>query len=241
MATVRLDFVPPSQAGMVALRIEESSAQDGSFAEIERATAIGAYPNYISDYTTNLAVRENDWFRIRWEDENGAFSPYSGAIQGGTKTLVQEIVDRTLLRNPSLNEIIVTQEAQAAIASYYNTNDPNSILVTDATQVEMRGLTNMTLARSLVATTLATGGSVSGFTAGLVSIKSGATSTDPTKAIEALIKAANDDLGGNYSIILLMSEWPDGNPLCGCAPAELVGVDLTRTVIDYEAEVVISP
>src|SRR4029077_17173717 len=236
MATVRLDFVPPTQAGMVALRIEESPAQDGVFTEIERAIAIGVYPNYISNYTTPEAQDETDWFRIRWEGEDGIFSPYSGSIQGGTKTLVQEIVDRCLLRNPALNEVIVTQEAQAVVSDVMHTQDPNSVLVEEATYVQLRGMTNLTLARSLVATYLAAGGTVSKFTAGLVSLQTGATTADPTKAIEALIASANGDLNLNYSVILLMA-----NIDSGCRPAQLHGVDLTRTSIDYEAESVISP
>lgn len=242
MATVRLDFVPPTQVGMIALRIEEAPTQDGTYTEVERATEVGSYPNYISNYTTNAAVNEIDWFRIRWEGEDGIFSPYSGSLQGGTKTLVQEIVDRTLLRNPSLNEIIVTQEAQAAIADYYHTDDPNSIMATDASPVEIRGLTNMTLARSLIATTLASGGTVARFTAGLVSLQSGTTGADPTKAIEALVKSANDDLGGGYSVVLLMSEFGTNGEGRYCnSLGGLHGVDLTRTVIDYENEVVVSP
>jgi hypothetical protein len=221
---------------MVALRIEESPAQDGVFTEIERAIAIGVYPNYISSYTTPEAQDETDWFRIRWEGEDGIFSPYSGSIQGGTKTLVQEIVDRCLLRNPALNEVIVTQEAQAVVSDVMHTQDPNSVLVEEATYVQLRGMTNLTLARSLVATYLAAGGTVSKFTAGLVSLQTGATTADPTKAIEALIASANDDLNLNYSVILLMA-----NIDSGCRPAQLHGVDLTRTSIDYEAEAVISP
>jgi hypothetical protein len=149
---------------------------------------------------------------------------------------VQEIVDRCLLRNPALNEVIVTQEAQAVVSDVMHTQDPNSVLVEEATYVQLRGMTNLTLARSLVATYLAAGGTVSKFTAGLVSLQTGATTADPTKAIEALIASANGDLNLNYSVILLMA-----NIDSGCRPAQLHGVDLTRTSIDYEAEAVISP
>jgi hypothetical protein len=116
MASVRLDFTPPTAPGITALHIEEASAKEGVFAEIEEVTAVGTYPNYISYYTTDNAVAANGWFRIRWEDADGIFTAYSSPLQGGTKTLVQEIVDRVMLRMPNANEIIVTQEAQAAVS-----------------------------------------------------------------------------------------------------------------------------
>jgi len=231
VASVRLDFIPPSLEGVTRLHIEEAPGQDGPFAQIELVTPVGTYPNYISYYTTQLATDVNYWFRIAWETADGVWTPYSQALQGGTRTLVQEIVDRVMLRNPSLNEIIVTQEAQAVIAGVYNTDDPNSISVEDSNPVEIRGMTNMTLARSLIATSLASGGTASGFTAGLVSIKSGSTSADPTKAIEALIKAAQEDLGGGTSLVLLMSEIdPTGRSYCYGSRAQLHGVDLTRAI-----------
>jgi hypothetical protein len=233
--SVRLDFIPPSLEGVTKLHIEEAPAQDGPFAEIELVTAVGTYPNYISYYTTQLATDVNYWFRIAWETADGVWTPYSQSLQGGTRTLVQEIVDRTILRNPSLNEIIVTQESQAVIADYYHTSDPNSIQVEQSTPVEIRGLTNMTLARSLVSTYLASGGTVSKFTAGLVSLQAGATTADPTKAIEALIAAANEDLNLRYSVILLIADVSEN-----CRSTR-TAVDLTRTTIDYEAQAAISP
>ena len=233
--SVRLDFTPPSLTDVTKLHIEESQQKTGPFGEIDVTTAVGTYPNYISFYTTQNATDFNYWFRIRWETTTGVFTPFSEALQGGTKTLVQEIVDRVMLRNPSLNEIIVTQEAQAVIADYFHTDDPNSLASDAATPVEIRGLTNMTLARSLVATYLAAGGTVSKFTAGLVSLQTGATTADPTKAIEALIKAASEDLNLNYSVILLLADVNSSM----CRPNR-VAVDLTRTTIDYEAEAVIS-
>ena len=140
-----------------------------------------------------------------------------------------------ILRNPSLNEIIVTQEAQAVVSQVFSTQDPNSMQVEDATYVQLRGMVNMTLARSLIATFLASGGSVAKYTAGLVSLQSGTTGTDPTKAIEALLASANNDLNLNYSVILLMSEID-----CG-VKQERIAIDLTRTTIDYESETLISP
>jgi hypothetical protein len=225
MASVRLDFTPPTLQDIQSLRVEEAPDKTGPFQEIDFTTVVGTYPNYISYYTTQDASSENYWFRIRWQTTQGVYTPYSEALQGGTKTLVQEIVDRTMLRNRSLNEVIVTQEAQAVIASYFNTDDPNSIPADGATQVEIRGMTNMTLARSLIATSLASGGTASGFTAGLVSIKSGTTGADPTKAIEALIKAAQEDLGGGTSLVLLMAEIESGR-----AYPQLHGQDLTRAI-----------
>jgi hypothetical protein len=229
MASVRLDFTPPTIPDITKLHIEEAPAMEGPFTQIEVTTEVGTYPGYISYYTTQTATSTNDWFRIRWETSAGVMTAYSGALQGGTKTLVQEIVDRVLLRNPSLNENVVTQEAQAVVSQVFPQEDPNTLLASDATYVQIRGMTNMTLARSLIATSLASGGTASGFTAGLVSIKSGSTAADPTKAIDALIKAANDDLGLNYSVVLLMAE------VEGVQQAQLHGIDLSRTIamVDY--------
>lgn len=234
--SVRLDFTPPSIEGVTTLHIEEAPDKAGTFDEIEAVTAVGEYPNYISEYTTELANALDDWFRIRWETDDGVFTDYSESWQGGTTLLVQEIVDRVLLRNSALNETIVTQEAQAVVSEIMMTQDPMSVLVGDATYVQLRGMTNLTLARSLIATYLASGGTVSKFTAGLVSLQAGTTTADPTKAIDALIKSAGDDLNLNYSVILLLKDVNTGM----CSPSR-VAVDLTRTTIDYEAEAAISP
>jgi hypothetical protein len=229
--SVRLDFMPPTLPDIAALHIEEAPEAQGIFQEIDRVTDIGSFPSYISYYTTFNATNLNYWFRIRWETTQGVFTPYSQVLQGGTRTLVQEIVDRVMLRNPSLNEIIVTQEAQAVISGFYGVPDPNLIQMSEATYIEIRGITNMTLARSLISTYLASGGTVSKYTAGLVSLQSGATTADPTKAIEALITAANDDLGLRYSVVLLMKEC-DGLGSGYCAPqGQLQGIDLSRTLM----------
>jgi len=234
---VRLDFVPPSTENITKLHVEEATALDQSFAEIDMTTEVGTFPNYISYYVTQAASATDNWFRIRWETSDGIFTPFSEPLQGGTKTLVQEIVDRVLLRNPTLNEIIVTQEAQAVVSETFSTEDPNSILVGEATPVQIRGMTNMTLARSLIATTLASGGTVAKFTAGLVSLQSGSTSQDPTKSIEALLKSAGEDLGqSSVGYVMLLADLTDR--YCGISQ-NLHGVDLTRTTLtiyDYESE-----
>ena len=54
--SVRLDFTPPSQPNMATLFVEEAPAKEGPFAAIDQTTAVGTYPNYISSYTTQLAV-----------------------------------------------------------------------------------------------------------------------------------------------------------------------------------------
>src|SRR5262245_35971053 len=104
MASVRLDFTPPGIPDVIELHVEEAPDSGGPFVQIDTADS-GTYPNYISSYTTQLATSTTYWFRIRWETLQGVFTPYSAPLQGGTKTLVQEIVDRVMLRNPSLNEI----------------------------------------------------------------------------------------------------------------------------------------
>jgi hypothetical protein len=232
--SVTLEFIPPDEPDLKALHVYESPTQTGTFTEIDSTLEIAAYPNWISRYTTALATSITDWFAIAWENTAGVTGQLSAPLQGGSTTLVSEIINRVMIRNPSLNQIIVGQEAQAVVSEYMHVDDPNFVAVSDASYVEIRGMTNMTLARSLIATVFATGAtSTAGFTAGLVSIKSSTgASADPTKAIEALVKSANADLGTSESIVLLMA---DVSASLGCRPTALTGVDLSRSVamIDY--------
>lgn len=240
METVRLDFVPPSAPDIVALRIEEATAKEGVFAEIESTTAVGTYPNYISYYTTNAATSVSNWFRIRWEAADGILSAYSEPLQGGTKTLVQEIVDRVLLRMPTANEIIVTQEAQATISIVFATDDPNSILVEEATPVQIRGITNLVMARTMAGSYYVSVGTTDKFTAGLVSLQSGSSGSaggSMADAIKELLKLANEDLGIGASYVLLMQGACD--TYCGVSLQPVHGIDLTRTTLtlyDYEEQ-----
>ena len=217
MATVRIDFVQPSDPDLIALRIHESSEKEGVYAEIERVTPIGTYPNYISYYTTDQATSAVGWFRIQWEDSKGALSELSAPWQGGTDSVVGAVVRRVLLRDPSIDEAIATQEAEAVICCYYGVDDPYSITEMPNPAV-LHGLTLLTMASCYV-TDLLVGGSsgatsVSDYTAGLVSQKSGTgTASGGTvmslDGIQGIIDFANKCLGRQFSLVLQMAPFED--------------------------------
>lgn len=232
MATVPLDFIPPTTPGLVALHIYEAPLATGPFTEIERATAIGTYPDYITRYETTLATNPTDWFSIAWEDAGGAIGPTSAALQGGTQTLLSEIVDRVMLRDSSLNEAIVAQEAQAVIEQVLSI-DATSVTPSAITQSQLSGVTLLTLARALIQKVAlsSSSGTAQSWTAGIVSMNSGTTSQQksPTANVDALIAQANKDLGTSYSIILLMEEMA----VAGGAAMKLPVVeDVSRTMIE---------
>lgn len=204
MAKVRLDFQPPSQPDLAKLHIYEGVTEDGPFNEIDLVAAIGAYPNYISYYTTNNAVLTTHWFAIAWETAEGIVGEMSASIQGGTGTLVNDVLNRVLLRDPSLNEAIVTQSAEYVISMAMNTVNPYDPDLT-ATYRQLEGLTLLTLARASIQTMIA-GGNSESYTAGLVSQKSASGSTANEKQIEWLTKEANRLLGINFTVVMLMEE-----------------------------------
>ena len=170
MPKVKLNFVPPIDNDVFALRIYESSGPDGVFTEIERTESIGTYPSYITDYTTDQALLATDWFAIAWENVDNIVGEMSQAIQGGTTTVVGEIVSRCLLRDPSLNENVLTQEAEGAVYAYYGV-DPYDPEI-QPTPNEYSGLTLITMARTMMftlASSSAASGATSSWVAGLVS------------------------------------------------------------------------
>lgn len=234
MASVPLDFLPPTQDNIAALRIYESPAADGSFVQIERTEAVGTYPNYISKYTTDQASNAGNWFAIQWEDEDGNTSEISSPLQGGTRTLVQDLIDRVLLRDSTLDENIVAQEAEAVLSSYYGVNDPYTLPSGYANPAVMSGLTLLTMAHVYlfkIATTTSTG-TVQKFTAGLVSMDQGSsasTSQQKLSDIEDLIRMANISLGTHHSVIGLLKEIEVADGV-----RQIVGVDLTRLIVEIE-------
>lgn len=225
--SVPLDFIPPGEPNIVALRIYEGVTKDGPFIQIERTTNVGVAPNYITRYTTNLATAIADWFTIQWEDSGGALSPMSQAIQGGTTTLVHRIIDRVLVRDSSLNERIVSQEAEGVIQTYYgDTVDPYNPTLKPNYRI-LSGLTLLTLARSKLQS-IAASGNVSGWTAGLVSMKSG-TAASSLKDIQALIAEAGTMLGMRYSMVAQMAV-----PEIVRGLSQVVTADISRLLIEVE-------
>ncbi len=203
MAKVFLDFVPLDHPGLTKLHILEGAAAGGPFSEIEMVTPVGTYPDYLTSYTTDLAVNANNWFAIQWEDNKGWVSEISQAVQGGTTTLVGEIVSRMLQRDSGVKENVALQSAQSVVELYFNA-DPYTIDPDDVGYNVKDGLTLLALARSYI-WRVASAGTTSKYTAGLVSQEFGDTQSGFNN-IDQLIAQANSILGLNVSRILLMDD-----------------------------------
>jgi len=225
MADVRLDFIPPDIPDLTKLHIYEAPAADGTFNPIEEVTAIGEYPNYISYYTTELAIDDEDWFAIEWEDSKGALFGISQPVQGNTQTAVGRIVQYALLRDSSINEIIAAQEAEAVVELVMGTSDPLSVLSTSVTANQLSGMTLLTMARVYMMSVISSGSSES-FTAGLVSMKSG--NQRDLRGIEDIIKAANLLLNRNYSVVAVM----ESVEIPGLG--SIVSADHSRLIVEWE-------
>lgn len=212
MASVRLDFVPPNSPDITKLKIWESPSRTGVFNVIETINGVGAYPDYISYYTTQNASSPSNWFAISWEDSRGAQTELSTPIQGGTTTLVQQIISRVMLRDPLADENIAVQEAEAVIEDVFPGVDPYLIDVSTVTAKQKSGITFLTLARTYLSSivTSISAGSGESYTAGLVSQGTSNQSQSQVSQgltnIKQLIDWANADLGLNYSIVMLMAE-----------------------------------
>lgn len=228
MAKLNLDFLPPTDPDIVKLHIYESPTQTGSFSEIEFATAVGTYPNYISRYTVQNAASVTDWFSIAWEDANGVVSPLSEPIQGGTTTLVQILIDRLMLRDASLNENIIAQEAESAISEYFNVDDPLTIDPTTVSPRILSGLTFMALARAYIAR-MVTASQANKWAAGIVSMDTSTGTKTSWDNIDRLIEMANRELGRNYSTILFLKEISVANGML-----TLKSVDVSRSIIEIQ-------
>jgi hypothetical protein len=210
MASVHLDFVPPNQPNLETLKIWESTSVDGIFGVIESVTPVGTYPNYLSEYTTDQATSPDNWFAISWVDDKGAETEKSAPIQGGASTLVRRLADRVLLRDATLNELVVVQTSEWAITYALDVSDPYSIADDGATYQELEGMTFLVMAHSLITTIAATSATAGeSYTAGLISQKGATTSTastDKTKLAQSLLDLANSLLGKNYTVVMLLEE-----------------------------------
>lgn len=221
--SVHLDFVPPNDLeDLTTLHIYEGPTADGPFAEIEAVTAIGSYPNYISAYTTNLATSASDYFTVAWEDSKGALTEQEVPQQGTAMGVAYEITRRVLLRDSSVNEQVAFEEAEAVVEEIYGTVNPDPSTVT---RKKMSGMTLLTLARVQLSE-LARSGSISSWSAGLVSMKSG-DFTQGIKSVRELILEASRLLGMNTSVIAQFAL-----PEIAGGLAEVVMADISRLEID---------
>lgn len=224
MASVHLKFVPPDLEDLQNLLIFESPSQNGLFTQIENVTAIGVYPTYIDEWTTTYATSVSNWFAIQWEDSKGAVSDISASVQGGVSTAISEVVSRVAIRDSSLNEHVILQEAEAAIQYVYPLIDPYDPTF-HPSYVEMRGLTNLTLAMCYMVSMAQVHSSA--WVAGIVSMKTSDTAIQQrADAIERLLKAANKDLGLNFSMIAYLED------LLVAGAHEVVSIDQTRLLVE---------
>lgn len=205
MPSVPLSFVPPDDENLTKLYIYESSVKTDVGTIIETVTAIGAYPNYIHEYTTDLAVSGLDWFRIQWEDDKGAKTDISSPVQGGTKTVVGKLVDRVLERDPTMSRQVVKQEAEGAIQWFYgDAVDPYDVTLNPSYRV-LNGLTYYILGRSALAMSVIGGSETQSATIGLVSMRSG-TSTQTKANFAEIMEIAFELLGKSTSLVLQMTQ-----------------------------------
>ena len=204
MASIPLTFVPPDMENLVSMKIWEGAAVDGPFSNIETVNAIGSYPTYIDNYTTNLASSATDWFALTWVDNKGAETELTQAIQGGVETLVSEITQRCLQRMPRLSLQVVTQEVEGSIQVYLGEGtDPYDPTLLDKTNYrERNGLTYMAIARTLMGEVLMSS-AIESATMGLIQFKS-ANTTQLLKNVQELMDMAEADLGISGSLVLDM-------------------------------------
>lgn len=208
MVSVSLDFVAPDEPDLTSLLIYESSTASGPFVLIETVTPVGTYPDYITHYTTSFATSVSNYFAIEWEDSKGGRTAMSAAVQGGTELAIGMIVNRVLLRDPTLNSIVVEQEAEAVITSYFNVADAHDPSISP-TAAELSALTYMTLARAYIGAVISASSSDS-YSAGLVSQKASTSSGDKTKLIEWLLGQSARVLGTATVVMLLEDIDPTG-------------------------------
>ena len=207
MAKVRLDFVPPGDPDIAALLIYEGVEPTGSFSQIERTTEIGTYPSYISYYTTEVAANAQNYFSIAWENVEGILGEMSAAVQGGTGTVVHEILERVKLRDPTLNETIVVQSAEYVISEVMGTSNPYDPDL-EPTYRQLEAMTLLTLARSHIQLVMVTSSTSDSWVAGLVSMKSGASSStggSGQEAIEWMLAEAARILGVGQARVAQMA------------------------------------
>lgn len=230
-ASVFLNFTPPDREDLVKLYIYESDDSDGPWTLIETVVppALGTYPDYISHYTTNLAGSNLHWFSIQWEDSKGAKTQQSNAIQGGTSTLVGEIVDRVMARDNSLDEQVVLAEAEALIERYFGT-DPYTVDPSTVGYATKNSLAKMVQAKSMYSFLVTSTGSSSSWAAGLVSMKSSTTEvTTSLEIIKSLLAEAARELGLQVSVVAQMT----GLEIAG-GFSQIVSADISRLLIEVE-------
>lgn len=228
MATVILDFVPPTDPDIITLHVAEGDTGEGPF--VERAPhPAGTYPSYITKITITDATDAENWFRIRWENASGGFTPWSDPVPGGTTTYLGKLIERVMLRFPDSNENIVAQEAEQVLQDYLHVNP----YLSASPLVKYRIWNGMALlvgARvQLVEFISNSAGQTSGWTSGLVSMKSGTSSSSSIEGIDRLLKEAMRLLGLGAGIVAQMVV-----PEIAGGFSTIVTADISRLLIEVE-------
>jgi hypothetical protein len=210
---VVLNISPYEAPGAAQVKVYESAAADGPFVLIDTLAA-GNYPDYLTRIDTNLATNDADWFAVQWFNAaGGKLTPLSPGMRAQHNSLVQTLVDRVRMRDRSLDEDVVTQEAEGAIEAYLGKNPYSADFYLDLPSTTrysvLNGLTYLVMARSMIDRLIKTS-SVTKATIGLVSMQSGDTTTS-VKNIQALIDLANELLGRTYNLVMLLEEVKIGN------------------------------
>lgn len=229
MAVVRLDFIPPDEAGFTTIHVFEAATKDGVFAEIHSESALDADGEYISSIEVDEAVSSSDYFSLQWSDAAGAISPMSEPYRGDQGSLVLQLVNRMLLRDSAFNENIAAQEAEAVVSEYFKVVDPYTVDPTTVSAKVMSGLTNLALARAYLTLAITASSSANKWSAGIVSMDTSTSTGKTPDALKALIEMANRDLGQSYSVVLLLKEIEVAGGY-----RRLAGVDLTRAIYELQ-------
>lgn len=204
MYSVPFKFTPPDAEDLTKLHIYEAATRGGPFTTlIETVEPVGVYPAYIDNYTTDQATSPVDWFAIQWEDSKGAKSAMSPSIQGGTETLVSEVIDRVMQRDPFVSRAVVAQEVEASVEMFFG-KDPYTATDADIPAGRkyrtINGLTYLSLARVYLAGSTSSS-EVTSATLGLVSFKS-STGQERKVDVQSLLDLAGIELGIGQSRVL---------------------------------------
>lgn len=199
MASIRLDFIPPADENIVALRVFEGTVALGPFLLIERTVEVGTFPDYISSLLTDNASDPNDWFCIAWEDDAGLVGEKSPPVKGGTQTLVSQVVERVMQRDRDLTKPVVIQETEAALEMYLG-SDPYLAAPDLLGYRKLNGMVYLVLARSIL-WRMAQVSPVSDVQIGLVRMSSRGGTANKVD-VQELFDLANSELGLNTSMVL---------------------------------------
>jgi hypothetical protein len=237
MASVPLVFNLPAEEGLTALKIYESTSADGPWTLIETVTAIGTYPDYIHEYSTDNATSAENWFSISTVDQAAVESDLSVPMKGGTQTVVNMVTERVMQRGTMLDESVVIQEAEAVIEQYFG-QDPYTVDPAKVSYSVLTGLTYLTLARTFVVEQVQAtsgGGAADSWTAGLVSMKSGTNATQSSQvSFDWLMKQAASLLGIGTSRVAQMAIPENAYSCAGLS--KLINYDISRLEITMGVE-----